>query len=121
MTTPSKDGFAVFEQDGNKCPILNHGELNTEIFCDFVTGCPNFVTNQEIVENKQTIKVMMALKGYIWEDWVSVHYDELRTLSLTNFLQCFKTVLGFHAALLAEMKKTFLANGRRTIAVHNSS
>ena len=33
---------------------------------------------------------MTALKGYIWEDWVSVHYDELRTLPLTEFLQCFK-------------------------------
>ena len=36
------------------------------------------------------IKVMTVLKGYIWEDWVSIHYDELRTLSLTDFLQCFK-------------------------------
>ena len=90
MTTPTKDGFTVFEQDGNKCAILHHGELSTEIFHDFVTGCRNYVTNKEITENKQTIKVMTALKGYIWEDWVSVHYDELRTLPLTEFLQHFK-------------------------------
>ena len=90
MTTPAKDGFAVFEQDGNKCPILHHGELSTEIFRDFVTGCWNYVTNKEITENKQSIKVMTVLKGYIWEDWVSIHYDELRTLPLTEFLQRFK-------------------------------
>ena len=90
MTPPAKDGFAVFKQDGNKCPILHHGELSAEIFHDFVTGCQNYVTNKEIAENKQTIKVMTALKGYIWEDWVSVHYDELRTLPLTDFLQRFK-------------------------------
>ena len=90
MTTPAKDGFAVFEQDGNKCPILHHGELSAEIFRNFVTGCRNYVTNKEITENKQTIKVMTALKGYIWEDWVSVHHDELRTLPLTEFLQRFK-------------------------------
>ena len=90
MTTPAKDSFAVFEQDGNKCAILHHGELSTEIFRNFVTGCRNYVTNKEITENKQTIKVMMALKGYIWEDWVSIHYDELRTLPLTEFLQHFK-------------------------------
>ena len=87
MTTPSKDGFAVFEQDGNKCPILHHGKLSAEIFRDFVTGCRNYVTNKEIAAEKQTIKVMTALKGYIWEDWVSVHYDELKALSLTDFLQ----------------------------------
>ena len=33
---------------------------------------------------------MTTLKGYIWEDWVSVHYDGLKALSLTNFLQHFK-------------------------------
>ena len=82
--------FTVFKQDGNKCPILHHGELSAEIFCDFVTRCWNYVTNKEIAENKQMIKVMTALKGYIWEDWVSVHYDELRTLPLTVFLQHFK-------------------------------
>ena len=68
MTTPTKDGFTVFEQDGNKCPILHHGELSVEILRNFVTGCRNYVTNKEITKNKQTIKVMMALKGYIWED-----------------------------------------------------
>ena len=36
------------------------------------------------------IKVMTALKGYIWEDWVSIHYDELKTLPLPNFLERFK-------------------------------
>ena len=65
MTTPSKDSFAMFEQDGNKCPILHHSELSAEIFCDFVTGCRNYVTNKEIAAEKQTIKVMTALKGYI--------------------------------------------------------
>ena len=90
MTTPAKDGFAVFEQDGNKCPILHHGELSAEIFHDFITGCQNYVTNKEITKNNQSIKVMTVLKGYIWEDWVSIHYDELRTLPLTEFLQCFK-------------------------------
>ena len=93
MTTPSKDGFAVFEQDGNKCPILHHSKLSTEIFCDIITGCQNYVTNKEIAADKQTIKVMTTLKGYIWEDWVSIHYDELRALSLTDFLQCFKDAL----------------------------
>lgn len=82
MITPSKDG--------NKCPILHHGKLSAEIFHDFMTGCCNYVTNKEIADNKQMIKVMTALKGYIWEDWVSVHYDELKALSLTDFLQCFK-------------------------------
>ena len=90
MMTPSKDGFAVFKQDGNKCPILHHGELSAKIFHDFMTGCHNYVTNKEITDDKQTIKVMTTLKGNIWEDWVSVHYDELKTLSLSNFLQCFK-------------------------------
>ena len=90
MMTPTKDSFAVFEQDGNKCPILHHGELSAEIFCDFITGCQNYITNKEIAENKQMIKVMTMLKGYIWEDWVSVHYDELRNLPLTDFLQHFK-------------------------------
>ena len=33
---------------------------------------------------------MTALKGYIWEDWVSIYYDELKALSLTDFLQHFK-------------------------------
>ena len=90
MTTPSKDSFAVFKQDGNKCPILHHSELSTKIFCDFITGCLNYITNKEISADKQTIKVMTMLKGYIWEDWVSVHYDGLKALSLTNFLQHFK-------------------------------
>ena len=90
MTTPSKDSFAMFKQDGNKCPILHHGKLSAEIFCDFITGCRNSVTNKEIAAKKQTIKVMTALKGYIWEDWVSVHYNELKALSLTDFLQRFK-------------------------------
>ena len=90
MTTPSKDSFAVFKQDGNKCPILHHSELSTKIFHNFVTGCLNYITNKEIAADKQMIKVMTMLKGYIWEDWVSVHYDELKALSLTNFLQHFK-------------------------------
>ena len=90
MTTPSKDSFAVFNQDGNKCPILHHGELSAEIFRDFITECHNYITNKEIAAKKQTIKVMTVLKGYIWEDWVSVHYDELKALSLTDFLQRFK-------------------------------
>ena len=68
MATTSKDGFAVFEQDGNKCPILNHGELTAEIFRDFAAGCCNYVTNKEIAGDKQMIKVMTVLKGYIWED-----------------------------------------------------
>ena len=63
---------------------------NSEIFHNFTTGCHNYVTNKEIPDNKQTTKVMTTLKGYIWEDWVSVYYDELKALSLTNFLQCFK-------------------------------
>lgn len=58
--TSSKDGFAVYKQDGNKCPILHHGELNTEIFHDFMTGCWNYVTNKEIADSKQMIKVMTA-------------------------------------------------------------
>ena len=90
MTTPSKDSFAVFKQDGNKCPILHHGKLSAEIFHDFVTGCRYYVTNKEIAAKKQTIKVMTVLKGYIWEDWVSIHYNELKTLSLIDFLQHFK-------------------------------
>ena len=90
MATTSKDGFAVFKQDGNKCPILHHGELTAEIFRDFTTRCRNYVTNKEIAGDKQTIKVMTTLKGYIWEDWVSVHYDELKALSLSDFLQRFK-------------------------------
>ena len=68
MATTSKDGFTVFEQDGNKCPILHHGELTAEIFRDFTTGCCNYVTNNEIAGDKQMIKVMTVLKGYIWED-----------------------------------------------------
>ena len=90
MMAPAKDSFAVFKQDGNKCPILHHGELSAEIFRDFITGCRNYITNKEITENKQMIKVMTALKGYIWENWVSIYYDELRTLPLTDFLQRFK-------------------------------
>ena len=86
MITPSKNGFAVFEQDGNKCLILHHVKLSAEIFHNFVTGCQNYVTNKEITESKWTIKVMTVLKGYFWEDWVSIHYDELRALSLTDFL-----------------------------------
>ena len=60
MMTPSKDGFAVFEQDSNKCPILHHGELTAEIFRNFMTRCCNYVTNTEIAGDKQTIKVMTA-------------------------------------------------------------
>ena len=90
MTTPSKDSFAVFKQDGNKCPILHHSELSTKIFHNFITGCLSYITNKEIAADKQMIKVITMLKGYIWEDWVSVHYDELKALSLTNFLQHFK-------------------------------
>ena len=55
-----------------------------------MTRCHNYVTNKEIAGDKQMIKVITMLKGYIWEDWVSVHYDELKTLSLSNFLQHFK-------------------------------
>ena len=90
MTAPSKDGFTIFEQDGNKCPILHHSELSAEIFYNFTTGCHNYVTNKEIPDDKQTTKVMTALNCYIWEDWVSIHYDEPKALSLTNFLQRFK-------------------------------
>ena len=73
MMTPSKDGFAVFKQDGNKCPILHHSELSTKIFHNFITGCLSYITNKEIAADKQMIKVITMLKGYIWEDWVSVH------------------------------------------------
>ena len=93
MMTTSKDSFAMFKQDSNKCPILHHGKLTAEIFRDFMTGCCNYVTNKEITGDKQMIKVMTMLKGYIWEDWVSIHYDELKTLSLSDFLQCFKDTL----------------------------
>ena len=55
-----------------------------------MTGCCNYITNKEIVDDKQMVKVMTALKGYIWEDWVSVHCDELKALSLSDCLQCFK-------------------------------
>ena len=90
MTTSSKDGLTVFEQDGNKCPILHHGKLSADIFCNFTMGCHNYVTNKEIASDKQMISVMTMLKGYIWEDWVSVHYDKLKILSLTDFLQHLK-------------------------------
>ena len=51
-----------------------------------MTGCCNYITNKEIVDDKQMVKVMTVLKGYIWEDWVSVHYDELKALSLSDCL-----------------------------------
>ena len=67
ITTPSKDSCAVFEQDSNKCLIPHHGELSAEIFWDYMTRCWNYVTNKEIDDNKQMIKVMTVLKEYIWE------------------------------------------------------
>ena len=55
MTTPSKDGFAVFKQDGNKCPILHHSKLSTKIFHDFITGCRNYITNRKsLLTNRQS-------------------------------------------------------------------
>ena len=32
---------------------------------------------------------MTTLKGYQWEAWVLVNYEELKALSLSNFLACF--------------------------------
>ena len=52
MMTPSQDSFAVFTQDGNKCPILHHGELSTEISCNFMTGCQNYVCHLQQVDNQ---------------------------------------------------------------------
>ena len=34
--------------------------------------------NKDIAEEKQTMKVMTALKDPHWEDWVEVHYDVLK-------------------------------------------
>ena len=48
------------------------------------------MTNKDIAEERQTVKVMTALKDPRWEDWVKVHYDELKALTLKAFLTKFK-------------------------------
>ena len=88
MPTDKKD-LAVIEHKNNKCPILHPGELNIEVLHAFETACHNYITNKDIPNNKQAIKVMTALKGYQWKAWVSVNH-ELKTLSLNDFLAWFK-------------------------------
>ena len=63
MSSSNLKNLAVVEQEGNKCPIFHFGELTAEISCQFDTACYNFVTNKDIPDDKQTIKVMTALKG----------------------------------------------------------
>ena len=48
------------------------------------------MTNKDIAKERQTVKVMTALKDPRWEDWVEVHYDELKALTLKAFLTKFK-------------------------------
>ena len=50
----------------------------------------DYVTNKDIAEERQTVKVMTAMKDPHWEDWVEVHYDELKALTLKAFLTKFK-------------------------------
>ena len=90
MPTPSKKTVAVCEQEGSKCPVLHPGDLSAEVFWKFEITCRNYVTNKDIVEEKQTVKVMTALKDPHWEDWVEVHYDKLKALPLKTFLRKFK-------------------------------
>ena len=90
MPSSNLKNLAVIEQEGNKCPIFHFGELTAEISCQFDTACYKFVTNKDIPDDKQTIKVMTALKGFQWESWVTVHWDELKVLPLNKFLKCFK-------------------------------
>ena len=90
MPAPSKKTIAVCEQEGSKCPVLHPGDLNAEVFQKFEITCRNYVTNKDIAEEKQTAKVMTALKDPRWEDWVKVHYDELKALPLKTFLGRFK-------------------------------
>ena len=56
----------------------------------FKIACRNYVTNKDIAEEKQTMKVMTALKDPCCEDWVKVHYNELKVLPLKTFLAKFK-------------------------------
>ena len=90
MPSSNSKNLAVVKQEGNKCPIFHFGELTAEISRQFDTACHNFVTNKDIPDDKQTIKVMTALKGFQWESWVAVHRDELKALLLDDFLKRFK-------------------------------
>ena len=89
-TSSSKKHIAICEQEGSKCPILHPGDLDAKVFCKFEIACRNYVTNKDIAEEKQTMKVMTALKDPHWEDWVKVHYDKLKVLPLKAFLTKFK-------------------------------
>ena len=90
MPGPSKKHIAICEQEGNKCPVLHPGDLDAEVFRKFEIACRNYVTNKDIAPEKQTVKVMTSLKDPRWEDWVEVHYEELKALSLKDFLTRFK-------------------------------
>ena len=89
-TSSSKKHVAICEQEGSKCPILHPGDLDAEVFHKFEIACRNYITNKDIAKEKQTMKVMTALKDPRWEDWVEVHYDELKVLPLKAFLTKFK-------------------------------
>ena len=89
-TSSSKKHVAVCEQEGSKCPVLHPGDLDAEVFRKFEIACRNYVTNKDIAEERQTVKVMTALKDPRWEDWIEVHYDELKALTLKAFLTKFK-------------------------------
>ena len=89
-TSSSKKHVAICEQEGSKCPVLHPGDLDAKVFRKFEIACRNYVTNKDIAEERQTVKVMTALKDPRWEDWVEVHYDELKALTLKAFLTKFK-------------------------------
>ena len=89
-TSSSKKHVAICEQEGSKCPVLHPGDLDAEVFRKFEIACRNYVTNKDIAKERQTVKVMTALKDPCWEDWVKVHYDELKALTLKAFLTKFK-------------------------------
>ena len=89
-TSSSKKHDAICGQEGSKCPILHPGDLDAKVFHKFEITCRNYVTNKDIAKEKQTVKVMTALKDPHWEDWVEVHYNELKVLLLKAFLTEFK-------------------------------
>ena len=89
-TSSPKKHIAICEQEGSKCLVLHPGNLDAKVFQKFKIARSNYVTNKDIAEERQIMKVMTVLKDPCWEGWNKVHCDKLKVLLLKTFLAKFK-------------------------------
>lgn len=77
------------EQDTpSKVPILQPGDITTNVMCTYENACWGYFENKDI-DDKQVRKILSALCDNYIQDWISINREHFLTMSFVEFMKEF--------------------------------